>query len=73
MIGIPRTATIAALFASTALLAACGSDPQPTTNVVVVPQAQPAAAPTTTVVPPGTTVVQPQARVICSDGRTPPC
>lgn len=54
-----------------ALLAACGSDAQPT-SVVVVPPAQQAPA-TTTVVPSGSTVLPPGSRVVCADGRAPPC
>lgn len=67
-----RMAALGALTAIT-LLAACGSDPQPSTSVVVVPPAQQAPATTTVVPAPGTTVLPPGARVVCADGRSPPC
>lgn len=64
-----RMVAFGALTAVT-LLAACGSSER----VVVVPQAQPNPAPSTTIVQqPGTTVLPPGARVVCADGRSPPC
>jgi hypothetical protein len=64
-----RMAAFGALSAL-ALLSACGSSER----VVVVPQAQPTPAPSTTIVQqPGTTVLPPGARVVCADGRSPPC
>lgn len=72
MHGILRAAAIVGVLAGVTLLGACGSDPKPETNVIVVPQNQPTPS-STTVVPQGTTVVPPGTRVICSDGRSPPC
>jgi len=69
---ISRTAAIVGVLASVTFLGACGSDPKPETNVIIVPQNQPAAA-SATVAPHGTTVVPPGTRVICSDGRSAPC
>ncbi len=66
------TSVVAALTLAAAGLLACGSDPKPDTNVIVVPQGQ-AAQPTTIVQQPGTIVLPPGARVVCADGRNPPC
>lgn len=67
--GIP---TVSALALAAVTLLACGSDPKPETNVIVVPQSQP-AQPTTIVQQPGTVMLPPGARVVCANGSSPPC